>query len=714
MGIFDLLKRKPKVERENSYNNYEVSELDNVDNHLDFEFSSEGTTKSNTPSEMDKYKELFDNSDFQYMISKGLEIDLFLADENTKKQIPRQFLDRCLDTNFLDTLLKNLYSIHPETLKKIIYNTLSLDDLNYDNLSLVALLSSSPRVDTIKNRKVSFDKDSSYVIIEGNDNLSADIREDNIYVDSYFVDSPILARKHKYVNLVSIFNDNDIKIINKSSGKFCKKGYIVNDENILNDDSIIVITFEKYKELSKNPELMEILSTHQLCISDNYDELTELYDIKIDENYYYSMGNRIDYREIETIKLNHIRKVILESSLNEIEKKYLLYNFNVFEVENIAQKLLTSMSLSDLNIITDRFNNLTDDEKTQAFQKENYQIEFFYYKNPRFFELPIENQVDILRNLSDEEFKIVINDPKVSSLFDDKIAEKLDLFSYQQVLNRIKGIEHNQCVKDFVERNGYSLKNIVSNPEFDLKSEYDINKILSDNFISAGTVVKPLSMEDIVGISKWHMRNASNNIIDNFGNFFDASGDGYHTRGLSMLEFKDGQEAMEKLEYSFTNEPLKLEELDGKSIISNNGLHRTMILKFFYMKESSEGVLSKEELKNKYTIPNCIVNQVDIEKTYTSYLIKLFDSNVTGVYKSEKQNCDLIIYMRDKQVLDLAMLEIQEKLKTRLSMADSYEMEQIRKYYSIYPSFKEFIDKNYGEYAACIKESEEVIHGKDI
>ena len=132
------------------------------------------------------------------------------------------------------------------------------------------------------------------------------------------------------------------------------------------------------------------------------------------------------------------------------------------------------------------------------------------------------------------------------------------------------------------------------------------------------------------------------------------------------------------------------------------------------MKELSEGVLSKEELKNKYTIPNCIVNQVDIEKTYTSYLIKLLDSNVTGVYKSEKPNCDLTIYMRDKQVLDLAMLEIQEKLKTRLSMADSYEMEQIRKYYSIYPSFKGFIDKNYGEYVACLKESEEVIHGKDI
>ena len=140
----------------------------------------------------------------------------------------------------------------------------------------------------------------------------------------------------------------------------------------MSKDSIIVISFEKYKEISKNPQLLEVLKSHKFYISDNPEEQLLLSMIVNDNG-----TNNYDtpnYREIDDLKKNHIIQIILESDLTEIEKKYYLYKlyeiYNPFQIKNVSDEITSKISLERIQESTNHFNQLSHEEKIQKAKEQ--------------------------------------------------------------------------------------------------------------------------------------------------------------------------------------------------------------------------------------------------------------------------------------------------------------------------------------------------------
>lgn len=660
----------------------------------------------------DEYIYLFEKNDFKYLIlSKlGFQIEKFSDFE----KVPKEFLNRCLNDEYLNILLENSYRISNELLKKIVDNTISLDDLHSDELFLINILPQSPRVATLVNRNLTeIDTQSKYVVIEGNDNLSSNVHENLIYINSYIEDIKIVMESQKYAKCISAFDDSDIKIFNKSNGRVCENGYLLNNGDVLNSDSIIVLSFEKYKELSRNSKNLEILNDHKFFIADRYEEMKIIFRINKEYSFHYS----IDYTNVDLIKYNHIIKIIIESSLSKSEKEYYLYkisNNNIFNINSIIKEIISKIDYNEISNITNKFNMLSYEEKTSKLETIKYSMEIFNYLYPNFFELDINGQINILFSLDESELRIVLEDSRISNLFEEKINNHSDLYRLRDLLERVRGVSQNKCIKDFIEKQGLNIKTLLQTKEYDLKSEFDINPILANYHIVDETVEKEISIEDIIGFDKWHIIGKTSNIVDNLSSFFDAEGDGYHMRGISMLDFKNGSEAIEKLFSSFNSEPLKLSEYDGKYIVSINGLHRTILLRFFYIKELLEGKISNEELRKKYTIPSCGIIKTNYEKTYLHYMLKLLNSSVRNVYNGRKNSSSLIVCFYKDEEKEMSLEEIKVLISNLLSNIDIYSLTEIKEKYNLHESFKSFIDNNFLEFINNLNESEEINNGKSI
>lgn len=695
MGIFDRFKKTQPTQINNTLD--EVKE----------------TSKEIIETEESKYKPLLDNHDFKFLISYILELSI----ETPKdlEQFPTEFLDRCLNKEFLNFLTVNDYKLTKEIFEKIINNTLSFYDLSYDEIFLIDILPNSPEISALKNRNLELDYNYSYVVLEGNNNLSSDIEEKDIYIDSYIEDKKIFLRKEKYAKSILLYDDFDIKIINRSNDNLFEEGYLV-EGSIINEDSIILLTFEKYKELCKNEEAFKILQSHKFIITDNYEETRQLDNLDIDFIPHYRV---FDYEDTDLIKFNHLIKIIKESNLSESEKKNYLYriskNSDRFELIIIIEELVSKIDKEDIDKITNAYNELDSEEKLKPIEKVSYSIEIFKYRNPNFDQLSLSNKIERLLCLWEDELKIVIKDPTISSIFEEEIKDRKDLVSLKTLLEKIEAIEKNDCIRDFLKRQGMDTKEILNTEEYELKSEYDINPILAQSQVLDETEEEDIFIGDIVGFEQWHLRGANKNIVDNFSSFYQTNGDGYHTRANSMLEFKDGKEAMEKLKNSFSMEPLKLEKYDDQYIIGGNGLHRTILLRFFYVKDLLEGKLSEEELRERYTVPRCRITTINIEKSYYNFLLKELNLSGNGIFKSKDNIHDLTITYKYKDDKQMTLEEIKEMIKKELvKYKDHYISEEIQEYYREYPSFREFMNTNFPEYVKTFNESEEINDEKRV
>jgi len=171
-------------------------------------------------------------------------------------------------------------------------------------------------------------------------------------------------------------------------------------------------------------------------------------------------------------------------------------------------------------------------------------------------------------------------------------------------------IRNNINMNDFLDKMGNEL--LLTAYE-----EYD--PLISRFAITDERKPGKVSISEILGYRAYHMQ--SRNILNNFENFFDSYGDGYHSRSVSMLNYKP-EEIMAGLSESFKIEPIKLNKIGNKYFISSNGLHRFMILKINYLIQLYKGI-PEYELAKEYSVP-VEYTEINLNKTYLNYIASLF------------------------------------------------------------------------------------------
>lgn len=257
-------------------------------------------------------------------------------------------------------------------------------------------------------------------------------------------------------------------------------------------------------------------------------------------------------------------------------------------------------------------------------------------------------------------------------------------------------------VQRFFNKHQIDLDSVNEKVDCHIYSEEEINPISYDCAFRNNGVEKKVSVADIVGYdTMW--RGIKPNIFESIGDFFDAQGDGYHTRALGMLEYSP-DEIVEKLEKSFRVEPIVLDDTgEGKYIVSTNGLHRYTVLRALYLSELEKcngNIVEQEKLKEKYTIP-VRVQELDCVKTYTKFLLKRYVPDIRRIeadydYNYNRTGKSVIINSSGEKIIvdDNELISIlQENMK---QVSQKWDFRDLQRYFQ-YSSFRKFVEDNLKE-----------------
>lgn len=190
------------------------------------------------------------------------------------------------------------------------------------------------------------------------------------------------------------------------------------------------------------------------------------------------------------------------------------------------------------------------------------------------------------------------------------------------------------------EQRFFNKFGITTNEELESLSKSEFSRIYRpmqfDDIVSRFMIIgkeipAKISIKDIIGYDREH----DGNIFSTLPNFFDSSGDGYHTRSIGLLDYSS-DEIMQKLSPSLSSktEAMQLQEIGkGKCYISNNGLHRFTVLKIHYAMEMIKAkgdIIKEKQLEEKYVVP-CQITQLDYIKTYCNYILNTYSPDRTRV-----------------------------------------------------------------------------------
>lgn len=171
----------------------------------------------------------------------------------------------------------------------------------------------------------------------------------------------------------------------------------------------------------------------------------------------------------------------------------------------------------------------------------------------------------------------------------------------------------------FLEKHGINnIEDFIDkmNMEF-LSTENSISPNEMEYVVMNQTIERVIPISKMVGCNESHLSD-DKSLISSFSNFFDSSkNDSYHTRGFSLLNVSF-EDIMKVISPSFNEEPMKTISIDNRYYIGNNGLHRFILLKLFYMAELYQGK-SVQELDEKYQV-KVLDREIDIFKTFTNYI----------------------------------------------------------------------------------------------
>lgn len=177
----------------------------------------------------------------------------------------------------------------------------------------------------------------------------------------------------------------------------------------------------------------------------------------------------------------------------------------------------------------------------------------------------------------------------------------------------------NQTMKNFLERNGINSDKIPEGLNKKLTNPDGFNKYLNYFHVSKRNKKKQVCITDVIGSDLFE---GTGNIYDLMEKFYDEDGDMYHSRSADLLKIPSEQ-IMERLSESFSDDPIKLAEYEGKYFVSVNGNHRVfaMYLNFLLESQNADTPEKLEALKKKYTFP-ALVGEIELDKSYANFILQ--------------------------------------------------------------------------------------------
>lgn len=188
----------------------------------------------------------------------------------------------------------------------------------------------------------------------------------------------------------------------------------------------------------------------------------------------------------------------------------------------------------------------------------------------------------------------------------------------------------------FLKRHGIGDIN-----DFLMKMDFKIScmeKTISPNEMTYAQFNSPkeqiIPISKLLGCSEGNL-NFDTSFFKNFKNFFDSEQEStYYTRALKLLNIST-ENIMDVLRPSFEIEPIESISIGEDYFISNNGLHRFVVLKLYYILELYQGK-AIQELDKKYQV-SVLNKELDIFKTFTTYLGAAFYPSINFTDKMDKQ-----------------------------------------------------------------------------
>lgn len=253
-------------------------------------------------------------------------------------------------------------------------------------------------------------------------------------------------------------------------------------------------------------------------------------------------------------------------------------------------------------------------------------------------------------------------------------------------------MQYNDTINKFIEKNigNTCIDNI--NEEI-CYNKRELNQIISRYGMYKNKMWKSLCIDSIIGKD----RGKTQSLLMELNDLFDENGEAYKKRSISMLKY-NSKEIILKLENSLEDEPIELKEIkSGKYIISNNGMHRINLLKVHYRKELNNNVSTKDltKLQEKYTI-KAMVEGIDIIKTYSRYLLSLYDKNIAiedEINDKYQKTENVIIYDENEYYKIMNYNDLIAFVKERIKriLKSGYDKELLD-LYKTDEYFKEYID----------------------
>ena len=258
----------------------------------------------------------------------------------------------------------------------------------------------------------------------------------------------------------------------------------------------------------------------------------------------------------------------------------------------------------------------------------------------------------------------------------------------------------NRDIIDFIIKHkiNYSKINNISH-----MMPYQLNPIVSEYRVNSKSLTRMVCIKDIKGFD-YEWRKISSSVIDSLDGFFDSGKDTYHSRSVGLLEY-DIDGLLDVLKKSYSQEPICLDDMgDNNYVVSSNGLHRYSLLKVHFLNELNKLRTPSEikALESKFTIP-VRVNQVDLYKTYTKYILirlKKIKNIISHIDSSYNYTKDVDVVYPDGRKERIENNDLLRQLVNGFNITDEEykilaEDYYIKNVYRTTKSFRDFILENH-------------------
>lgn len=651
-----------------------------------------------------------ENEEFIELEEKETDV-VFQKNYNYSSIISNEIIEeikRINNLEYIDDILIKKMENHPKLVNLLLEGNISQIILNYLNYyekidylrwheedlrfieffelegqakKLVSLLDN--RINDVTNR----DKYISCYINLENETETIDFHNK---IESFIPDikinlgSELLTKTSIYSPFILYFPKTKHKLVTHDFRKF------ITGEIEFNEDTIVQMSYDTFKYLDES--IVNKISNCKIIFSEKF---------KFEENV--QQKDELNYK---LLKYNHLIYIIENSSLNDEIKEKLLYQLKNMYIDDlfyfdleITDKIIPYLNILDIDEIkklTEEFELNIEIYKNKSIESPEFNASFYIDEFfPNFDNASLKDIVDFIHYLPDELKLVFLKEVRVlkklnipNNLNDNELNKFIFLISQKLPSTTI----------DFINSFNFDVESFMLNPNNNYQSSLDINPIISKyGVFDYFDEERVISVADLVGHDG--IVNCGGykgkNILHTFENFFERNGDGYHTRSLSLLEYKSGEQLIRELEGRDNDtKDMKVRQIeDGKYIISGNGLHRFSVLRFHYLLDSMKKEKSEDELRELYKIPVNLVSRTNNKNTYCNYLIQKANPDIYHISFDYKED-EITIHYYSTEQMKIINEEMLIKLAVQsIEILDKDSLSEIMYYYKNYDSFHEFIDK---------------------